>query len=66
MQQLQLSNYEVAVSLGCSMAARKGFNKGSYAANRSGHCRAGIVLGVSQENLTRGVQRKIEGLAATV
>lgn len=66
MQQLQLSNYEVAVSLGCTMQHVRDLIKGVRPPTDLDIAELALLLGVTQENIARCAQRKIESLAAIV
>ena len=66
MQQLYLSNYDVAVSLGCTIQHVSDLTKGDRAPTDLDIAELARLLEVTQERLTRGGQRKIESLAAAV
>jgi plasmid maintenance system antidote protein VapI len=66
MQQLHLSNYDVAVSLGCTIQHVSDLAKGISAPTDLDIAELALLLGVTQESLATNRQRKIEGLAAAV
>jgi plasmid maintenance system antidote protein VapI len=66
MQQLHLSNYDVAVSLGCTIQHVSDLAKGIGAPTDLDIAELALLLGVTQESLATNRQRKIEGLAAAV
>src|SRR5581483_3686096 len=63
MQQLYLSNYDVAVSLGCRIQHVNDLTKGVSAPTDLDIAELALLLGVTRESLTISAQRKIEGLA---
>jgi len=66
MQQLHLSNSDVAVSLGCTIQHVSDLTNGISAPTDLDIAELALLLGVTQESLTASAQRKIEGLAAAV
>lgn len=66
MQQLHLSNYDVAVSLGCTIQCVSDLTRGVRAPTDLDIAELALLLGVTPESLTASAQRKIEGLAAAV
>jgi len=66
MHQLHLSNYDVAVGLGCTIQHVSDLTKGDRAPTDLDIAELARLLEVTQERLTRGGQRKIESLAAAV
>jgi hypothetical protein len=66
MQQLRLSNYDVAVSLGSTIQHVSDLTKGIKAPTDLDIAELALLLGVTQESLAASRQRKIEGLAAAV
>ena len=66
MQQLHLSDYDLAVSLGCTIQHVNDLTKGVKAPTDLDIAELALLLGVTQESLTRGAQPKIDGLAAAV
>ena len=66
MQRLRLSNYDVAVSLGCTIKHVSDLTTGVGAPTDLDIAELALLLGVTPESLTASAQRKIEGLAAAV
>ena len=66
MEQLHLSNYDVAVSLGCSIQYVSDLITGVRVPTELHIAELALLLGVSQESLATRAKAKIEGLAATV
>jgi len=66
MDQLHLSNYDVAVSLGCSIEHVCDLKTGVRAPTDLHVAELALLLGVTQESLAGVAQSKMERLAATV
>jgi hypothetical protein len=66
MAQLHLSNYDVAVSLGCTIKRVCDFLTGARAPTELHIAELALLLGVTQESLATAAKRKIENLAAAV
>ena len=66
MEQLHLSNYDVAVSLGCSIQYVSDLITGVRVPTELHIAELALLLGVTQESFATTAKAKIEGLAATV
>jgi plasmid maintenance system antidote protein VapI len=66
MEQLHLSNYDVAVSLGCSIDRVRDFISGVRAPTGLHIAELALLLGVTRASLATAAKRKIESLAAAV
>ena len=66
MEQLHLSNYDVAVSLGCSIQYVSDLITGVKTPTELQIAELALLLGVTQESFTNIAKPKVEALAATV
>lgn len=66
MEQLHLSNYDVAVSLGCSIQCVSDLVTGVRVPTELHIAELALLLGVTRESFATTAKAKIEGLAATV
>jgi plasmid maintenance system antidote protein VapI len=66
MEQLHLSNYDVAVSLGCTIERVRDFITGVRAPTELHIAELALLLGVTQESLATAAKREIESSAVAV